>query len=152
MPVDPGLAGTVLPPTEPFEVTSGAIAAFATAIGADDPVHHDAAAARTSGHADVVAPPTFPIVVAFAAIERLMADPAVGIELRNVVHAEQRFDVARPVCAGDVLTARLRVESVRTAAGTDLIATSSRIATVEGDHVCTAFATLAHRPAGGMAG
>lgn len=133
----------------PFEVTRSAIAAFATAIGAADPVHHDPAAARASGHADVIAPPTFPIVVAFAAIEQLLADPAVGIELRNVVHAEQRFQVVRPVRAGDVLTASLRVESVRSAAGTDLIATASRITTVAGEHVCTTSATLAHRSSEG---
>lgn len=148
MPIDPGLAGRVLPPTAPFEVTRSAIASFATAIGSDDPVHRDVAAARASGHADVVAPPTFPIVVAFTAMEQLIDDPAVGIELRNVVHAEQRFQIVRPVRAGDVLTATLRVESVRTAAGTDLIATSSRITTLDGEHVCTTAATLAHRRPG----
>ncbi len=149
MPVDPGLAGRLLPPTTPFEVTRSVIAAFATAIGASDPVHHDPVAARASGHLDVIAPPTFPIVVAFTAIEQLLSDPAVAIELRNVVHAEQRFQVVRPARAGDVLTARLRVESVRRAAGTDMIATASEVSTVEGEHVCTTSATLAHRSSEG---
>ena len=134
-----------MPPTPPFDVSRSTIAAFATAVGSRDPVHHDPEAARTAGHPDVVAPPTFPIVVGFGSLQALLADPSVGIELRNVVHADQRFEVVRPVRAGDVLTAVLRVESVRHVAGTDLIATSSRIATVAGEPVCTSYATLAHR-------
>lgn len=145
MPVDPGLAGRVLPPTPPYDVSRAAVAAFAAAIGADDPVHSDVEAAQAAGHDDVVAPPTFPIVVAFAAMEALLADPLAGIELRNVVHAQQRFESQRAVRAGDVLTATLTVESVRRAAGTDLLVTRSDVRTVDGDPVCTAYATLAHR-------
>ena len=145
MPVDTGLAGRVLPSTPPYDVSRAAVAAFATAIGADDPVHRDVTVARAAGYDDVVAPPTFPIVVAFAAMEALLADPQAGIELRHVVHAQQRFVSQRAVRAGDVLTATLTVESVRQAAGTDLLATRSEIATVGGEPVCTAYATLAHR-------
>ena len=145
MSVDPGLAGRVLEPTTPYDVSRGAVAAFAAAIGADDPVHFDVEAARAAGHDDVVAPPTFPIVVAFAAMEALLADPQAGIELRNVVHAQQRFETRRAVRAGDELTATLTVESVRQAAGTDLLATRSEVRTVDGELVCTAYATLAHR-------
>jgi acyl dehydratase len=148
MAVDPGLAGRVVPPTAPYDVSRSAIAAFATAIGSDDPVHFDPEAARTAGHPDVLAPVTFPIVVAFAAMEALLADPSVGIELRDVVHADQGFEVVRPVRAGDVLTASLRVESLRSVAGTDLIATTCAVTTVTGEPVCTSRATLAHRSPG----
>ena len=51
----------------------------------------------------------------------------------------------RPIRAGDVLTATISVESVRQAAGTALVATRSVIRTVDGEPVCTAYATLAHR-------
>jgi acyl dehydratase len=108
-------------------------------------VHVDVALARERGHRDVPAPPTYPIVVAFDALQRLLADSSVGIELRNVVHAEQRFEYSRPVYAGDVLTATLTVESVRAAAGTDLIVNRIEITDADGAHVCTARATLAHR-------
>lgn len=145
MPVDPGLAGRVLPPTPPYDVSRTAIEAFAAAIGSDDPLHTDVEAARAAGHPDVIAPPTFPIVVAFRALEALLADPQAGIELRHVVHASQRFVHVRPVRAGDVLTATLTVESVRQAAGTDLIATRSDVATSDGEPVCIAHATVAHR-------
>jgi acyl dehydratase len=145
MPLAPDLAGREFPATPPYDVSRSQIAAFADAIGADDPLHRDPAAARAAGHPDVVAPPTYPIVVAFQAMTAFMADPGVGIELRNVVHSEQRFEADRPIRAGDVLTATISVESVRQAAGTALIATRSVIRTVDGEPVCTAYATLAHR-------
>ncbi len=148
MALDPELVGGIYPPTRPMDVSRSQIAAFADAVGAANPVHHDAEAARAAGHRDVVAPPTFPIVVAFAALEAFLADSSVGIELRNVVHIEQSFAVARPVRAGDVVTAQLRVETLRTIAGADIIGTRSDILAADGELICTATATLAHRPAG----
>jgi len=143
--VDPALAGRSFPATRPHYVSRYEVSRFATAIGATDSVHHDVDEARERGHRDLPAPPTYPIVVAFEAMSALLADPDVGIDLRNVVHSAQRFVSDRPVYAGDVLTATLTVESVRTAAGTDVVATRSGVATVDGEHVCTAHATLAHR-------
>ena len=149
MPLDAGLAGRTFDPTPPYDVSRADVARFAAAVGVTDPVHTDLEVARARGHRDVPAPPTFPIVVAFDAMQRLLADESVGIELRNVVHAEQRFQSSRPVFAGDVLTATLTIESVRAAAGTDLISTRSDITDAGGDHVCTARASLAHRAPGG---
>jgi acyl dehydratase len=149
MPLAPDLAGREFAPTAPFDVSRSQIAAFADAIGADDPVHRDPAAARAAGHPDVVAPPTFPMVVVFQAMSAFMSDPDVGIELHNIVHSEQRFEIQRPIHAGDVLTATIGVDGVRQAAGTALISTRSTVRTVDDEPVCVAYATLAHRaPAG----
>src|SRR5262245_28734175 len=68
MPLAPDLAGREFPPTPPYDVSRSQIAAFADAIGADDPLHRDPEAAKAAGHPDVIAPPTFPIVVAFQAM------------------------------------------------------------------------------------
>ena len=91
------------------------------------------------------APATFPIVVAFGAMTALMEDPSVGIALHRVVHGEQRFTYTRPVVAGDALTATLTVDSLRQIGGADIIGTRSEITDADGQHVCTAFATLVHR-------
>lgn len=131
MPLDPELAGRTFPPTEPYDVSRHEIAEFAAAVGYPEPADD--------------APPTFPIVIAFKAMTALMHDPEVGIELRNVVHADQRFESLRPIRAGDVLTAQLTVEKLRHMAGTDIISTRSDIATTDGEHVCSAYATLAHK-------
>jgi acyl dehydratase len=93
------------------------------------------------------APATFPIVVAFQAMTELMSDPSVGIQLRHVIHGDQRFAYQRPVVAGDVLTATLTVESLRQIGGADIIATRSDITDAGGDLVVTAYATLVHKAA-----
>jgi len=142
--LDPDLAGREFPPTAPRDVSRSQISAFATAIGEHDRVHHEVEAARAAGHPDVVAPATFPIVVAFDAMNALLNDPGVGIDLRHVIHAEQRFESARPVRAGDELTATLTVQTLRTMAGSDIIGTRTELRTTEGEHVGTAFAKLAH--------
>jgi acyl dehydratase len=146
MPVDPDLAGREFPPTAAYDVSRSQIAAFATAIGDTDPVHHDVDAARAAGHADVVAPVTYPIVVAFRAMRALLEDPEVGIDLRHVIHADQRFESLRPVWADDSLTARLGVESLRSMGGSDIIATRTELTGSDGELVCTAYAKLAHTP------
>lgn len=132
MPVDASLVGRTFPPTRPLEVTEERVAAFAAATG-------------TPYTAGGPAPATFPIVVAFAAMQELMGDPEVGIELHRVVHGSQKFVHTRPVVAGDVLSAELSVTSVRQVAGTDIIGTSSAITDAGGQPVCTAEATLVHR-------
>ncbi len=133
MPLDPGLNGRTFDPTPPYAVSREKIAEFTTAIGSP---------ALDDGD---TAPLTFPIVVAFGAMTALMTDPSVGIALRNVVHGDQRFEYTRPVRVGDVLTATITIDSLRAAAGMDMIGTRTEIATVEGDPVATAFATLVHR-------
>ncbi|CAA9340053.1 MAG: hypothetical protein AVDCRST_MAG72-740 [uncultured Nocardioidaceae bacterium] len=134
MPVDRSVAGRTFPPTAPYEVSEPKIREFAAATGCE----YDGAAA----------PATFPIVVAFAAMQALMDDPDVGISLHRVVHGEQRFSYTRPVVAGDRLAAQLSVDSLRQIAGADIIGTSSQITDADGEHVCTAFATLVHREEG----
>jgi hypothetical protein len=135
MPLDPTLAGRTFAPTEPFLVSRERIVEFCAAIGAD-PID--------GGN---TAPLTFPIVIAFGAMTQLMTDPEVGIELRNVVHGDQRFEQSRPVRAGDVLTGTLSIDSLRNAAGMDMISTRTEIATTDGQGVATAFALLLHRGA-----
>jgi acyl dehydratase len=132
MPVGPSLTGRTFPPTAPFEVTEERLAAFAAATG-------------TPYDEGGPAPATFPIVVAFAAMQQLIDEPEVGIELHHVVHGAQKFSHRRPVRAGDRLTAELTVTGLRQVAGTDIISTSSAIADADGSTVCTAEATLVHR-------
>ncbi len=129
--VDPSLAGRTFPPTAPYDVTADRVRAFADATG-------------TPWAAGDPAPPTYPIVVAFAAMQELMQDPDVGIQLQHVIHGEQRFAYQRPVVAGDVLTATLTVDSLRQIGGADIIGTTSAVTDADGALVCSARATLVH--------
>ncbi len=132
MAVDASLAGRTFPPTPPYDVTEQGVAAFAAATG-------------TPYAPGGPAPATFPIVVAFDAMQRLMVDPEVGIELHHVVHGQQRFVHERPITVGDRLTATLTVSGLRQIGGADIITTSSAITDDSGALVCTADATLVHK-------
>jgi len=143
--VDGGLTGRTYPPGEPFVVGREQIRAFAVAVGADHPWHHDVAAARGAGYADVVAPPTFAVVLAQRSDARLITDPAADIDYSRVVHGEQRFTHHRPIVAGDELVASLHVDAVRSAGGHAMVTTRSEITTVGGHPVCTAVSLIVVR-------
>src|SRR5690242_18613281 len=103
MALDPGLVGRSYPPSAVYEVGRAKIAEFARAVGDDDAVYRDPDAARAAGHPDVIAPPTFAIVVTLGAADVVLADPDVALDYSRVVHGEQRFAHHRPIHAGDRL-------------------------------------------------
>jgi acyl dehydratase len=145
MAVDPSFAGRTYPPTEPYEVGREKIREFADAINDPNPVYRSRAAAQELGHADVIAPPTFAIVVTMRAGHQVIMDPDLGIDYSRVVHGEQRFEHVRPIRAGDLLQVVLTVESIRAAAGNDIVTTRGDVTTVDGEPVLTAFSTIVAR-------
>ena len=102
MPLDQSFVGRVFPPTAPYEVGREKIREFAEAIGDDNPVYRDRAAAQALGYSDVIAPPTFPIVVTMRASALVIGHPDLGLDYSRVVHGEQRFSYVRPVQAGQL--------------------------------------------------
>jgi acyl dehydratase len=143
--LDPVLVGRSYPPSAVYEVGRAKITEFATAIGDPDPAYRDPEAARALGHPDVIAPPTFAIVVSLEAATAVLDDPDVGIDYSRVVHGEQRFTHHRPVRAGDRLVARTTIDNVRTVAGNDMLTTRVELATEDGEAVCTATSMLVAR-------
>jgi acyl dehydratase len=103
MPVSTEAIGKTYPPVT-YEVGREKIREYANAIGAENPVHHDRAAAQAAGFRDVVAPPLFCVVYSAPAIGPAVVDPEVGINLAMMVHAGQEFVWGEPVCAGDEIT------------------------------------------------
>ena len=145
MSVDQSFIGRVYPPTEPYEVGREKIREFADAINDQNPAYRDPAAARALGYPDVIAPPTFPIILTLKAGHQVIADPQLGIDYSRVVHGEQRFAHQRPVRAGDVLQVVVTVTEVRSAGGNDILTTQAEVRTVEGEHVLTAHSTIVAR-------
>jgi len=143
--VNPELQGRSYPPTPPYLVGREKVREFARAVFATSPLHHDPEAARAAGHADVVAPPTFAVVVQEHALALLLADPEAGIDFSRVVHGDQRFAFSRPIVAGDELTAVLTVTSVKTLGGHAMITADTLIAGADGTHVVTATSSLVVR-------
>ncbi len=140
-------AGRMFPASAPYEVSRVKIAEFANAIGDANPIFRDADAARAAGHADVIAPPTFAIVISMAGSGAALADPGLGLNYAMVVHGEERFEYARPIMAGDVVTAQVTLTDIREAGRNVMLTTSTEIKTVAGEHVCTAVSTIVERGA-----
>ena len=145
MPVDQSFVGRVYPPTPPYEVGREKIREFADAINDPNPVYRDRAAAEKLGYPDVIAPPTFAIVVTMRAGHQVVMDPDLGIDYSRVVHGEQRFVHHRPIRAGDALQVVVTVEDIRVAAGNDILTTRGDVSTVDGEPVCTPYSTIVAR-------
>ncbi len=149
MSLDPSFIGRTYPAARVYEVGREKIREFADAIGDPNPVYRDPEAARRAGHLDVIAPPTFPIVVTSWIGKQVIFDPELGLDYTRVVHGEQRFVATRPVRAGDRLTGVLTVDDIRAAAGNDLITTRVEVTTEDGEPVVTAYSTLVARGTAG---
>ena len=145
MSVNPEYIGRVYPPTEPYEVGREKIREFAEAINDWNPVYRDAEAARALGHPDVIAPPTFGIILTLRAAGQVIVDPDFNIDYSRVVHGEQRFEHVRPITAGDVLRVVVTVEDIRTAAGNDIVSTRGDVTAADGETVLRAYSTLVAR-------
>ena len=137
--------GRVFGPADPYEVSRVKIADFADAIGEPSELCRSKEAAQKAGYPDVIAPPTFAIVVSVRSAAMLQADPGLGLDYSMVVHGEQNFAYSRPLHAGDVVVATSTVESIRAVGGMSMMVTSTDISTVDGEHVCTAKSTIVER-------
>jgi len=145
VPVNPELPGRTLPPAPAYLVGREKVREFARAVLAEHPLHHDVEAAQAAGYADVVAPPTFAVVVQESALAQLLAEPDAGIDFSRVVHGDQRFRFSRAIVAGDLLTAQLTVVSVKSLGGHSMVTADTVVTDAQGEHVVTATSTLVVR-------
>lgn len=95
------------------EVEKGMIRRFAEALGDPNPIYVDEEAARAAGFPGLVAPPTFPAVLAVNDRFRHSLD----LGTRSLLLGEQTIEYGRPVVAGDRITVRSRVAEVQEKAG-----------------------------------
>ena len=85
---------------------------FAKAIGEQDPVYLDPAAAQAAGYADLPAPPTFLFAAELdsGANDQLLTD--LDIPLVKLLHGEQSFRYIKPVCAGDTVSVESTITDI----------------------------------------
>ena len=100
-------------------------------MGSSDPVHRSAEAAQAAGYRDVIAPPTFAVILAQECDRQLIEDPEAGIDFSRVVHGEQRFIHHRPITAGDEVLGTLSVDTVRETGGHAMVTTRTELATTD---------------------
>src|SRR5690349_17269775 len=145
MPLDQSFVGRSWPPTQPYHVGREKIREFARAIGATDAEYHDPEAARALGYDDVVAPPTFPVVITMGSSRQIIEDPGLGLDYGRVVHGDQKFAYTRPVVAGDSLVCVNTVDEIMSRGGHDFLTTRTEVSTEAGDPVVTVWSKLVQR-------
>src|SRR5579863_10285699 len=95
-------------PRQTETVQAAEVSAFADAIGDANPLFHDAEAARAAGFAAALAPPTF--VTSFRVP---MAEFGLDPTRMQILHGEQEYEYANPLHAGEQLSVRQRLATLR---------------------------------------
>ena len=109
--IDTQWIGHVLPPST-VDIERGRLKFFAKAIGETDPVYFDEAAARAAGYPDIPAPLTYLFSAELDSGALMDMFAAVGVDLADVLHGEQRFAYHRMIYAGDRVTVSSRITDI----------------------------------------
>ena len=149
MALNAGLIGKEYPPSEPYEVGREKIREFATAIGEDNPLYHDEAAAKAAGYPDIIAPPTFLTVLNFRYSPQVIGDPDLGLDYSRVVHGEQEFELLRPIVPGMRLVGRPKIATITAKGSNEFMTVEASIDTAEGEPVATARSVIVSRGSAG---
>ena len=98
-----------------FRVEKNKIAEFAVAVAQQEDTEHikdiyrDVAAAQKAGYANIPVPPTFPNCFPFWTGGGLLGIvKALGADLSKVLHSEEDYEYYAPICAGDVITCKMK--------------------------------------------
>ena len=108
--INPDSVGRTFKGADLITVTQSEIDAFAAVIGESE----------TS-----VAPPTFSIRISLSQYESILTQPEIGVNWSRLVHGDQKFEIYRPVVAGDIFTCSATIETLRTVAGNEIISVRS---------------------------
>ena len=106
--LNPDLVGRTFTSADSVTVTKEAIQKFAEVVG------------ETKFD---IAPPTFAISITLDKSQSLLQDS--GLDWTRVVHGDQRFEIKRPIVAGDVFKCSSTIESARTMAGNEIVSVRS---------------------------
>lgn len=96
----------------PVPVEAGRIRAFASAIGAPEPLYSNEQAALDAGYRGVLAPPTFCLTLEIERLDPIRMMSELDVDIATILHGEQRYKYYLPVCAGDVINSQVRVKDV----------------------------------------
>lgn len=143
--VNPNVQGKKYPETAPYLVGREKVREFANAVFSTNPINHDLFAAQAAGYPDLVAPPTFAVLIQERSLPAVLSDPEADIDFSRVVHGDQRFIHTRPIVACDELTSILEVASVKSLGVHSMITFNTEIFDISKNLVCTAISTLVVR-------
>jgi acyl dehydratase len=99
---------------KPFTTTveAGKIRLFCKAIGEDNPIHSDEAAAKAAGYRTIVAPPTFITAVTNDDPNKGGLLALIGVNIGYILHGEQHYEYFAPIYVGDKLTCQQKITDI----------------------------------------
>ena len=108
--LNPASVGRTFAGVDVITVTQDEINSFAAVIGEKN---------------SAVAPPTFSIKISLREFESILTKPDIGLDWTRLVHGDQKFEIFRPIVAGDSLTTSATIESYKVAAGNEIVTVRS---------------------------
>lgn len=128
-----------------YEVSREKVREFAKAVLDTHPAHATQDAASDLGHERIIASPTFVAILAPFTQKYLFDNVLVDFDLSQVLQADQRFDYARPLAVGDVLSVDVVVEGIREMAGSSMFTIRNDFRGADGDMIVQSWTTLVGR-------
>lgn len=97
-----------------FTVERGKVREFCKAIGEENPVYLDPAAAKEAGFEDTPIPPTFQTTFMFWGYPKIWEDMrSVGIDTDRLLHMKEEYTYHKPVYPGVTITAQPEISDVK---------------------------------------
>ena len=137
-----------------YQVDASKIRELAMAIGDDNPLFMDRAAAQAAGHPDIVAPLTFPTLFRFwggtaAGAETRSLLQQMGANVLRILHGEEEYEYFSLLQPGDDITGELEILSIDRKEGIsgvmDMVKTRATYRRQTGEVVVIARATMVVR-------
>jgi hydroxyacyl-ACP dehydratase HTD2-like protein with hotdog domain len=127
--ISPDSIGRTFAGTESITVSQSEIDAFCAVVGETD---------------TTIAPPTFSIRITLDQSQSILSNPEIGLDWTRVVHGDQKFDIKRPIKAGDTFTCSSTIESAKVVAGNEIVTVRSDL--MSGDQLAlSSWSTLVVR-------
>jgi acyl dehydratase len=142
MAIKTDIRGMVWEYPDTYVVSREKIREFAKAIKADDPASLDEKAAAELGYDGLVAPLTFATIFAKLVQSDFMRKVDTGYETMHIVQVDQKFIFHTPILAGEVLHARMEIQSVNERFGADIVVTRNLCTNDAGELVLEAYTTM----------
>jgi acyl dehydratase len=129
-------------------VEPGRLRYFLDTLGETNPVYRDPAAAKAAGFSTTPVPLTYLFCLEMMDSEKPFEMlEALNMDLRKILHGEQKFVYHAPVVVGDTLTFRSEVTDVAQKKGgaITLITVTTKVTNQNGDHVADAIRVVVER-------
>ena len=142
MAINSDILGMVWHYPDSYVVGREKVREFAKAVKSDDPASLDEQAAAELGYDGLVTPPTFVTILGQLVQADFMRNVDTGYDTMQIVQVDQRFVFHKPIVAGDVLHARMEIDSVTERFGADIVVTKNTCTNEAGEVVLEAYTTV----------